>query len=143
MKQINYCLTILIALLFSCKTVKNQEPVTPNSKNIELHIYNSSWFTKTDKRPRNTYIEVNLAISGKTNAKKLTVKTFGDGHIGEFELKPDTNGMFSDTIQIRFCWDISNTEPTKIYNYETIVKAYTESETADTTLRSGPLQYYK
>jgi len=69
--------------------------------------------------------DVNFVIQGKTNGDRLTVKTYGDGVIGEFDLKFDSTGTFNDTVQICFSYSNHNIEyPISIGSKETELKAY-------------------
>jgi len=142
MKFIIYYAIIFVILISGCKALNCPEKRKSNSKKIELNIYNSSWFTRTEKSPEFAFADVNLVISGKTNAERLTVRTFGDGKGGDMEIKLDSNGIFNDTIRICFCHDISSSELSKVFYSETNLKAYLDSDKIDTTLNSGPLHYY-
>ena len=142
MKTKGLCLIILLAALNSCTELKyssNNQPI----KKIELKIYNSYWFTKTDKLTHAIVGHVNLAINGKTNAERFTVRGYGDGIITDHDLKIDTNGLFNDTIEISFNYISPVPDQPIAKDSKTLLKAYLGSEMIDSTIYSGPLQYKK
>lgn len=143
MKPLHLCLVILIIILSGCRGSKSLEKTRKDNKRIVLEISDSIWFTKLTKPPDAMVGYVNLAISGKTNAERLTVRTYGDGVWGEQPLEIDKHGMFNDTIGISFTYFSSPPDFSAGINSKTVVKAYLESATMDTTLISGPLYYEK
>ena len=135
------CLIILIAALNGCKELKNSTSKNPNSKKIEIKIYQAFWFTKTEKLTHAIVGHVNLAIKGKTNAERITIRTFGDGVISDQNLNINPNGLFNDTIEICFNYISPIPDHTITKDSKTILKAYLGTETIDTTFTSGSLQY--
>lgn len=142
MKSKSLCLIILIATLNCCTELKYSSRNHPTNK-IELKIYNSYWFTKTDQLTHALVGHVNLAINGKTNADRLTVRGYGDGVIFDHGLKIDTNGFFNDTIEICFNYISPIPDQPISKTSKTVLKAYLGSEMIDSTIYSGPLQYNK
>ena len=98
MKLINLCLIILFFALADCKESQYSTTVIQQTNKVELDIYDSFWFTRTKKLTHAMVGDVNIVIKGRTNADRLTVRTYGDGIIGDLQINLDTNGVFNDTI---------------------------------------------
>jgi hypothetical protein len=107
-------------------------------KGASLNIINSVWFTTTTNS--NSFGQVNLAISGSTNADKVTVMTYGDGVLYEKNIQLVlSKGFTNDTTWISFT-HFSGTLPTTGFEISTIIKAYKGSDTLMVTLNSGKLK---
>lgn len=118
----------------------NSEQSSPSNR-IRLKIENCSWFTIVHHAPRMDFGNVMLSIQGKTNAEKLTILTYGDGLRSDRPIVINPNGSFSDTIQISFIPITYGSVLPKSFNSQTILKAYLNSETFDTTFYSGNLHF--
>ena len=104
-----------------------------------LKITKSTWFTTTTNS--NSFGQVNLAITGSTNADRVTVLTSGDGVIDEQNILLDTEKNFKqDTIGISFT-HFTGTPPTTEFERSTVVKAYKGADTLTIKLNSGKLRY--
>jgi hypothetical protein len=142
MKPINLCLIVLFSGLAGCKESQYSTNVIQQPNKVELEIYTSFWFTRTKKLTHAMVGGVYMAIKGRTNAERLTVRTYGDGKIGDLPIKPDNGGVFNDTIQICFTYFSTIPElPLSIDPRETVLKAYLGSEMIVKYFSSGPLQY--
>lgn len=142
MKSINLCLIILFSALSGCKESQYSTNVIQPTNKVELEIYTSFWFTRTKKLNHAMVGDVNMVIKGRTNAERLTVRTYGDGKIGDLQIKLDTNGVFNDTIQICFTYFSTIPDlPISINPKETMLKAFLGSEMIVKHFSSGPLQY--
>jgi len=139
MKSCILYLTIFIAASTGCKESNYAVNENKCPQEIILRIDSSFWFTSIHQAPKMKFGHVHLVISGKTNAERVTVLTYGDGLRAEFELKL-TNGMFNDTIAISFSPGIPSDNTLPFYS-RTHLKAYSGSSVFDTTLHSGPLRY--
>lgn len=96
------------------------------------------WYTTTEKIGDLTFGYVHLQISGSTIGDKVTVITYGDGIIGEYELDLDQNKAFSDDIVIKFTHVADNIAR----KYSTIVKAYiSDTILTEIELESEALAY--
>jgi hypothetical protein len=141
MKSILFCSVILLSAMTGCKESRYAESKKPHSGKIELKIINASWFSKTEKLPHAMVGHVNLAVTGVTNANRITVRAYGDGEISDRELKLSDTGLFSDTIEISFSYISPIPDHPISKDSKTIIKLYSGSEMMDTTIYSGPLQY--
>ena len=148
MKPFNFYLIVIIVFLVSCKAisflvdkdVNTNTHVNTYTNKIAVNISNATWFTKTLKTPGSTFGTVYLAIAGITNAERLTIRTYGDGRVGDRNIKLDANGIFNDTIDISFTHAIPPQNSTPKYS-STILMAYLGTEIKDTTLTSDALFY--
>lgn len=143
MKPLHLCLAILIIILSGCRGSKSLGKTRKDNERIVLEISDCIWFTNLSKPPDAMVGNVNLAIRGKTNAERLTVRTYGDGLWRDQALEIDKQGMFNDTIGISFTFFSSPPDFSVGIDSKTVVKAFLESATMDTTLISGPLFYEK
>jgi hypothetical protein len=110
-----------------------------DSKGTIITITNSLWFTTTTNSK--SFGQVNLSITGSTNADKVSVLTSGDGVIGEQNILLDSKKSFkTDTVVISFS-HFSGTPPTTGFERSTVIKAYKGSDTLTVTLNSGKLRY--
>jgi len=133
---------VLFSALAGCKELQYSTSELQQTNKIKLDIYDSFWFTRTTKLTHGMFGDVNLVIKGKTNAERITVRTYGDGKIGDLEVKLDTNGVFNDTIQICFTHFSTIPDlPISVNPKETMLKAYLGSNWISKTFSSGPLQY--
>ena len=113
--------------------------VVTGSDGTFLKITKSTWFTTTTNS--NSFGQVNLAITGSTNADRVTVQTSGDGLINEQNILLDSQKNFKqDTIAISFT-HFTGTPPTTEFERSTVVKAYKGADTLTITLNSGKLRY--
>ena len=113
--------------------------VYTDAKGTTLSITNSVWFTTTSNT--NSFGQVNLAVTGSTNADKVTVMTYGDGVPGEKNILLDTSkGFKNDSTVISFT-HFSGTLPVTEIERSTVIKAYKGSDTLTVTLNSGKLNY--
>jgi hypothetical protein len=85
--------------------------------------------------------QVNLAVTGVTNANRITVRAYGDGEISDREVKLSDTGLFSDTIEISFSYISPIPGHPIAKDSKTVIKLYSGWEVMDTTIYSGPLQY--
>lgn len=143
MKSFYLCLIVFALILSGCRGSKSLEKTRKDNKRIVLEISDCIWFANLTKPPDAMVGYVNLAISGKTNAERLTVRTYGDGLWRDQALEIDKQGMFNDTIGISFNFFSSPPDFSVGIDSKTVVKAFLESATMDTTLISGPLFYEK
>jgi hypothetical protein len=110
-----------------------------DSKGTIITITNSMWFTTTTDSK--SFGQVNLAITGSTNADRVTVLTIGDGVLSEQEILLETDKSFKpDTIGISFS-HFSEAPPTTEFERTTFIKGYKGSDTLTVTLNSGKLKY--
>ena len=140
-----------VLALISCSTKEDHElytdywnptdstRVVTNSNGTFLKITKSTWFTTTTNST--SFGQVNLAITGSTNAYRVTVLNSGDGLINEQNILLDTQKNFKqDTIAISFT-HFTGTPPTTQFERSTVVKAYKGADTLTITLNSGKLRY--
>lgn len=143
MKSLTLCLIILVIILSGCRTSKSSEKNRKDKEKIVLDISECTWVTLLTKSPQAMVGYVNLVVHGKTNAARLTVRTYGDGLWGDQELKIEPDGKFNDTIGISFTYFSSPPVFTVPINSRTVLKAYLGTATMDTTVTSGPLYYHQ
>ena len=140
-----------VLALFSCSNKEDHEQYTDYwnsndsirvvtaSDGTFLKITKSTWYTTTTNS--NSFGQVNLGITGSTNADRVTVLTSGDGVIDEQNILLDTEKNFKqDTIGISFT-HFTGTPPTTLFERSTVVKAYKGADTLTITLNSGKLRY--
>jgi len=132
-------------IVISCRETNyagTNKPVNEkyNSKEINLNVTKSYWYTSSLQASKLTFGHINLIVEGETNADKVTIQTKGDGLIGEYPLKL-RNGKFCDTIQISFTHDITLPHNSTPFYSTTKLKAYLKSDVLETTLTSCPLTY--
>ena len=110
-----------------------------DSKGTIITITNSLWFTTTTNSK--SFGQVNLAITGSTNADKVSVLTFGDGLMGEQYILLNADMSFKpDTFGISFS-HFSGQPPATGFERSTVIMAYKGSDTLTVTLNSGKLKY--
>ena len=139
-----------VLALVSCSTKEDHElytdywnptdstRVVTNSDGTFLKITKSTWFTTTNS---NSFGQVNLAITGSTNADRVTIQTCGDGLINEQNILLDTQKNFKqDTVAISFT-HFTGTPPTTLFERSTVVKAYKGADTLTIKQNSGKLRY--
>ena len=124
MKNAVICIMLLMALA-SCS--KNDTPT--------VNIANSTFYLKTTDSGGG---EVWLKVDGSTNADRVTIETYGDGLITEYEAKLGSEGNFNEDIQLSFTM---NSVPSEAFVARTEIRAYKADETATITLKSGSLHY--
>jgi len=107
-------------------------PMRPN-----LSLFYVEWYTTTEKIGDLTFGYVHLQISGSTTGDKVTVITYGDGVIGEFELDLDQDKAFSQDIVIKFTHEADNI----VRKYNTILTAYSENNITKIKLESEELAF--
>lgn len=124
-------------------TCNDSARIYSDLKGTVLCMTNPLWYTniKWITTNINGFGTVNLVISGATNADKVTVKTYGDGLIGDFPLDLDSKKSFNkDTVVISFT-HFSSAPPTTEFEFSTNIKAYKGSDTLVVTFYSGKLKY--
>lgn len=110
-----------------------------DSKGTIITIINSLWFTTTTNSK--SFGQVNMAITGSTNADRVTVLTSGDGVLSEQDILLETDKSFKpDTVGISFS-HFSGQPPATVFERSTVIKAYKGSDTLTVTLNSGKLRY--
>jgi len=97
------------------------------------------WYTTTEKIGELTFGYVHLQLTGSTTGDAVTVTTYGDGVIGEFELELNQEKKFSQDIVIKFTHEADNIER----NYSTILTAYNGDITTIISLESEALAFLK
>ena len=102
-----------------------------------LVVSEASWYTETELSGNLLFGFVHLSLKGQAIADRVTVVTYGDGLIEEYELELVADGTFSDDIVIRFTHSADNTPRT----YSTVVTAYHNEKKITILLESEPLQY--
>jgi hypothetical protein len=121
------------------RNANDSTPVYTDAKGTSLSITNSVWFTTTSNT--NSFGQVNLAVTGSTNADKVTVMTYGDGVPGEKNIQLDTSkGFKNDSTVISFT-HFSGIPPATEFESSTIIKAYKGSDTISVILNSFKLRY--
>jgi hypothetical protein len=103
-----------------------------------MDITSSKWFTTTG----NGFGDVNLVISGSTNADKVLVECYGDGLITEKNVVLDSKNNFSnDTCQLSFFYFGIANIPTEVFTRSAKVRAIKGTDTLLVVLKSGDLKY--
>lgn len=97
------------------------------------------WYTTTEKIGDLTFGFVHLSISGATSGDKITVITYGDGVIEEYEIALDQNNQFDEDVTIAFT-HIADDEPR---TYSTTLTAYKCNCLNKKSLVSEELTYLK
>jgi len=95
------------------------------------------WYTTTEKIGDLTFGNVHLQISGFTTGDKVTVMTYGDGVIGEYELDLNQDKTFSEDIIIQFTHEADNIAR----KYSTVLTAYGENAMTEIKLESEALAF--
>lgn len=85
-----------------------------------LTLSHIEWYTTTEKIGDLTFGFVHLSISGATSGDKITVITYGDGVISEYEIALDQNNQFDEDVTIAFT-HMADDEPR---TYSTTLTAY-------------------
>ncbi|MFH0974395.1 MAG: hypothetical protein V1874_01270 [Spirochaetota bacterium] len=126
MKQIKLILFPIFLFLFSCYT---QDP------DINLTITSSGWNAIITSEGIG---EVHLNIAGSTDADIVTVKTYGDGAISDYQLTLDANKNFNEDVIIAFTHS-----PTTItaVQFNTVITAYKDGGRKMILLESQDLYY--
>ena len=139
-------LTILLVLLmtitiFSISKCDKDEPM--------LSLAYVEWYAITEETEGEfTFGQIRLIVTGfvNTDVDKVTVRTYGDGFIGEVELplaQPKCKNcyykIFNADIEIAFTHKAHN----KPRRYKTILKAYYGDSTTNIDLQSDWLFYLK
>ena len=96
-----------------------------------------NWYTTTEKIGKLTFGYVHLQLTGCTTGEKVTVITYGDGVIGEFDLFLDQDKAFSQDIVIKFTHEADNI----VRKYNTILTAYSENNMTKIKLESEELAF--
>ena len=104
-----------------------------------LSLSNVEWYTTTEEIGALTFGYVHLDLSGSTTGDRVTVITYGDGVIDEFELDLDLDKSFSQDIVIKFT-HAADSVPQK---YGTVLTAYSGNSTTKINLESEELAYLK
>jgi len=104
-----------------------------------LLLSNVEWYTTTEEIGALTFGYVHLDLSGSTTGDRVTVITYGDGVIDEFELDLDLDKNFSQDIVIKF----THAADSILRKYSTVVTAYSGSSTTTINLESEELAYLK
>ena len=113
--------------------------VFADSRGTSLTITNSCWFTTTTNSK--SFGQINLAISGSTNADRVSVIMHGDGVMSEQNIPLNTSKVFTnDTTVISFT-HFSGVVPTTDMETSTVIRAYRGLDTLSITLQSGKLRY--
>ena len=131
MKNIIY-IFVLTALIFGCSTNDDD-----NSNDILLDITAENWQTQVT----NQFGSVHLTITGRTNADKLMVRTFGDGIIQEKGIEIDENNNFSETVTISFTL-LASPYPDDDFYSNTVLTIIKGSKRTEITLESPALNWY-
>jgi len=123
-------LTLLVLLpIFLLSGCLNSGPI--------ISLSNVEWYTTTEVMGELTFGHVHLELSGSTTGDKVTVTTYGDGIISEFELDLDQDKTFSQDIIIKFTHEADDI-PRK---YSTVITAYNGDSTTTLNLESAELTY--
>lgn len=80
--------------------------------------------------------EVHLQLTGTSTGERVTVKTFGDGLLGEQELTLSADRKFNADVVIAFSYQPYVT-PQK---FSTVLTAFRNGEMVEITLESGDLR---
>lgn len=116
---------VLIVLGFllnvGCKTSSNE---------LNLIISTAEWYLTHESTGFGFIL---LRIKGYTNGERVTVLTFGDGVISEYELQLDEDKHFNEIVTIAFS-NIGYTPPVQM---DTTVTAYRGQEKIEVVLESG------
>ena len=104
-----------------------------------LSLSNVEWYTTAAEIDGFTFGYVHLALSGSTIGDRVTVITYGDGVIDEFELDLDQEKGFSQGIVIKFT-HAADSVPQK---YSTVLTAYSGNSTTKINLESEELAYLR
>ena len=103
----------------------------------DLSLSYVNWYTTTEKIGELTFGYVHLQLTGCTTGEKVTMITYGDGVIGEFELDLDQDKGFSQDIVIKFTHEADNI----VRKYNTILTAYSENNITKIKLESEELAF--
>ena len=104
-----------------------------------LTLEHIEWYTTTETVDDFTFGFVSLSIRGATNGDKITVMTYGDGVILEYEITLDENNQFNEDVVIAFT-HMADDEPR---TYSTIITAYKGNCSNQKELVSEELTYLK
>ena len=130
MKKIFSLLTILtmffVFVLFFSSCLDNP-PI--------LNLDKVQWYTTTETINNLTFGYVHLNVSGNTNGDSVTVVTYGDGVISEWELELDQDNQFEEDIVIKFTHMADNVP--RIYSTE--ITAYKGKSLTKINLESEEL----
>ena len=102
-----------------------------------LLISSSDWYTAIEEIDGLTFGYVRLDLSGSTTGDKVTLTTYGDGIIEEYELGLDQDKAFSQDILIKFTHEADDIAR----SYNTVVTAYSGNATTKISLESEELNY--
>ena len=128
-RNVSYIIVVIVFLFFS--GCSYESPVVALT-----HI---EWYTTTEKIDGLTFGFIHLSISGVTNGDKITVMTYGDGVILEYEVTLDENNQFNEDVVIAFT-HMADDEPR---TYSTIITAYKGNCSNQKELVSEELTYLK
>lgn len=131
MKKILVLILIVLLPFFSLSGCVSSGPI--------LSLSNVEWYTTTAEIGDFTFGYVHLYLSGSTTGDRVTVITYGDGVIDEFELDLDLDKGFSQNIVIKFT-HAADSVPQK---YSTVLTAYSGNSTTKINLESEELAYLK
>jgi len=129
MKKYLVLILMLIIFIFFLSGCINNQPI--------LSLSYVEWYTATEEVGDLIFGNVNLIVSGSTTGDKVTVITYGDGVIEEFELDLDQDKKFSQDIIIQFTHAADSIPRV----YSTVLTAYEGNKTAEINLESEELAY--
>ena len=128
-RTVPYIIIVMVFLFFS--------GCTDNLPAVVLtHI---EWYTTTETIGDFTFGFVRLSISGTTNGDKVTIITYGDGVILEYEIALDENNQFNEDVVIAFT-HMADDEPR---TYNTFITAHKGNCSNQKELTSEELTYLK
>lgn len=102
-----------------------------------LTIADYKWITTTEKINDLTFGYVKLSLRGVTNGDRVTVLTYGDGVISEYQLFLDQENMFNEEIVIKYTHQADDIPRM----YSTVITAYKGRSSNKIKLTSGELKY--
>jgi|ERR1035437_2564499 hypothetical protein len=122
------------------RNVNDSSRIYTDLSGTSVTITNSVWFTSTTNS--NSFGQVNLGVTGSTNADKITVMMYGDGVQSEENISLNALKSFkNDTVVISFTHFSNSILPTTEIEKSTMITAYKGSDTLRVVINSGKLRY--
>jgi hypothetical protein len=134
-------LVTAFALFSACGDSSSNNPIVYQDNIVNVKLTNITWFTTSHKYNDSLYFgNIYLKMEGNTNADKILIKTFGDGHIDWQDVNFNTKTDFKDSIGISFTHFEKSPFGTEM-NSSTVLIAIKDKDSLFVNLNSGKLIY--
>lgn len=135
-KTIQLPLIVILLLFTACKKDNIDRTGTryTNNKNIEVYISTAEWYLTRNKMGGG---DVNLKLSGSTNADKIAIRTSGDGALSDNDLILSSSKFNEDRV-VSFT---ATAIPASSFKQFTVLVAKKGNDVFEVKIESGDLKY--